>query len=85
MIYYFIPDSKLGDGRAIASLYASPAIIGLSAPFTFPFGSNSDSLWVMRLRPRASGYVTVELVYGQPEETDPLVNMEESIPCIAHL
>jgi hypothetical protein len=39
----------------------------------------------MHLRPRASGYATAGLVYGPPEDIDPLVNMEQSIPCITHL
>jgi hypothetical protein len=81
----FIPDFQSGDGRAIRSLCAYPAVIGLCTPFTFPSGNMSDSLRLMYLRPRASGCITTGLACRPPGDVDPLVNIEESIPCMAHL
>jgi hypothetical protein len=80
-----IPDSQLGDERTLGSLCAHPSVIGLCRPFILPFGSMSGSLHLMRLHPGASGSVTAGLVYGPPDDIDSLVNMEESIPSVAHL
>jgi hypothetical protein len=80
-----ISDSQLGDGRAIGFLCPCPGVIGLCAPFTFPFVGMSGNLYLMRLLPRASDYVTAGLVHGPPEDVDPLANMEESIPCATNL
>jgi hypothetical protein len=81
----FIPASQLSDGRVIRSFRAYPTVIGLCIPFTFPFGSMSDSLCLMRLHRRVSGHVTAGLVHGPPKEIDPLVNMDQNIPCILRL
>jgi hypothetical protein len=80
-----ILDSQLGDAHTIDSLCADPGVIGLYTPFTFPSGSMSDSVCLIHLRPRASGYITVGLVYGPHEDINPLLNLKESILCIAHL
>jgi hypothetical protein len=82
---FSIPDSQLGDGRAIGSLCAYLAVIRLFMPFPFLFRNMPDSLCLMRLRPMVSGYVTAGLAYGPPEDINYLINMEESIPCIGHL
>jgi hypothetical protein len=53
--------------------------LSLNCPRRFALGSMSDSLCLARLRPRASGYATAELVHGPPEDIDTLVNMEEGM------
>jgi hypothetical protein len=51
MTYCFIFLSHLGDGRAIGSLCADPAVIELCTPLTFPRGNMFDGLCLIRLRP----------------------------------